>query len=164
MNQKLAVVFLCLLPTLCLFSQQSGSVSDTPEVAAQDTVVYKNPTGAMLRSLLVPGWGQFYNGKWLKGILVAGAEVGLVVNAYVLNQWAQDATEEDYREFYLDNRNLSFWLLGATILYSMADAYVDAHMYNFDETPDLTLDIRHQRERFSGILDSAYTIKLFVKF
>ena len=40
-------------------------------------------------------------------------------------------------EFYLDNRNLAFWYLGAAILISMADAYVDAHLAGFDVSPDL---------------------------
>ncbi len=160
-TQKLAFIFLSLLPLFCAFSQQEPAVVDT---TAQDTTVYKDPTGAMLRSLLVPGWGQFYNGKWFKGLLVAGTEIGLGINAYILNQWAQEATSEEYRLFYLENRNLSFWLLGATILYSMADAYVDAHLYNFDETPELSFDHRYQQERFSGIMDSAYVLNMAIRF
>ncbi len=161
-TRKLAFIFLCMLPAFCAFSQQSQSAA--VDSSAHDTTVTKNPTGAMLRSLVVPGWGQFYNGKWFKGLLVAGTEIGLVANAYVLNQWAKEATNEDDRYFYLDNRNLSFWILGATILYSMADAYVDAQLYNFDESPDLSLNRSIQHERFSGITDSAFTLNLAIHF
>ena len=118
---------------------------------AKDSLTTKNPTGAMLRSLAVPGWGQFYNGKWFKGILVVGAETGLVANAIVLNQWAKNSATEDERLYYLDNRNLSFWILGAVILYSMADAYVDAELFDFDESPDLSFNVRSNCEPLAGI-------------
>lgn len=128
--------------------------------STKDTIVTKNPTGAMLRSIFVPGLGQFYNGKWLKGIVIAGTEFGLITNAIVLNQWANDAETEDERYFYLDNRNLSFWLLGATILYSMADAYVDAHLYDFDDSPDLSFYMKKEIEPLVGIKTSALMMRL----
>ena len=114
----------------------------------------------MVRSIFVPGWGQFYNGKWFKGVVIAGVEVGLVANAVVLNQWANQAQTEEEFFFYIDNRNLSFLLLGATILYSMADAYVDAHLFNFDESPELTFFMQHQSEPHVGIQSSVLTMRL----
>lgn len=131
-----------------------------PNKAEQDTTFNKSPRGAMLRSIFVPGWGQFYNGKWLKGLLIAGAELGLITNAVVLNKWANEATTDEEYYFYIDNRNLSFWLLGATILYSMADAYVDAHLFQFDESPDLAFYIQHKAEPLVGIPSSILTIRL----
>jgi hypothetical protein len=137
------------------------SLSQTQSIASpKDTVISKNPTGAMLRSIFVPGLGQFYNGKWLKGIVIAGTEVGLIANAVVLNQWANESETDDERYFYLDNRNLSFWLLGATILYSMADAYVDAHLYDFDDSPDLAFYVKKETEPLSGLQSSALMMQL----
>lgn len=133
--------------------------SQTTE-SVKDTMVSKNPTGAMLRSIVVPGWGQFYNDKWLKGIVIAGAEIGLIANAVVLNQWAKEAETDDERYFYLDNRNLSFWLLGATILYSMTDAYVDAHLFNFDDSPDLSFFLKKDDEPLVGISSAALMMQL----
>jgi hypothetical protein len=98
----------------------------------------KSPSGAMLRSLAVPGWGQWYNGKKLKTVLVAGGEIGLVADAIIQNQLAARAQTDIDRLFYRDNRSLAIWWLAAAILYSMADAYVDAHMYHFDESPELS--------------------------
>jgi len=103
--------------------------------------VIKSPNGAMLRSLFVPGWGQLYNGKWFKAILVCGVEVGLISNAVYQNQMAVQSTGKLEREWYQDNRNLSVWWLLATVLLSMADAYVDAHLYNFDESLDLSIEM-----------------------
>ena len=162
----IAVCFI-LISAIAAMAQpmQPDSLSnDRTAQAPSDTVEKKNPTAAMLRSLVVPGWGQFYNGKWFKGIIIAGAEVGLVANAIVLNQWAKEAETEDERYFYLDNRNLSFWILGATILYSMADAYVDAHLFNFDESPELTFFFRRESEPLVGIRSSIVTMRLSFRF
>jgi hypothetical protein len=121
-----------------------GAVPDSAGVMAQ-----KSPSGAMLRSLAIPGWGQFYNEQWLKGIFVAGVELGILANAFIQNNLADKAETKAEREFYMDNRNLSYWWLAGTILLSMADAYVDAHLFGFDESIDLGLDIREETAPFA---------------
>jgi len=95
-------------------------------------------------------------------VAVAGAEIGLVTNAIVLNQWANTAATEEERLYYLDNRNLSFWILGAVILYSMADAYVDAALFDFDESPELSFDVLPQRDPGGGIAGT-YRINLCIR-
>jgi len=101
----------------------------------------KNPTAAMLRSLALPGWGQWYNEKKFKAVVMMGAELGLVADAIVQNQLAARSEQFYEREYYRNNRSLAIWWLGAVILYSMADAYVDAHLFGFDERPELTLGL-----------------------
>lgn len=102
----------------------------------------KNPTGAMVRSILFPGWGQLYNGKYFKAILVFGVEAGIIGYAIYMNQKAHESGISDFdREFYVDQRNVSYWRTGAVVLLSMLDAYVDAHLSDFDESPDLAIDI-----------------------
>jgi hypothetical protein len=91
----------------------------------------------MVRSLLVPGWGQWYNGKRWKAALAFGAEVGLAANAVVQNQYLQRAEDPVTREYHLSNRNTSNWFLAVVVLLSMLDAYVDAHFSDFDESPEL---------------------------
>lgn len=100
-------------------------------------VKVKSPTGALIRSVIFPGWGQFYNKKYFKALLVFGTETGLVANSIYLNQKYKASTTDLEREFYINNRNLSNWWLVGVILVSMADAFVDAHLHNFDENPDL---------------------------
>ncbi len=98
----------------------------------------KSPTGAMIRAIIFPGWGQLYNKKYVKAILVFGAEIGLVANSIYLNQKYTESSTELEREFYINNRNLSNWWLVGVILFSMADAFVDAQLSDFDESPDLS--------------------------
>lgn len=121
------------------------------EVSDSMQTSVKSPTGAMIRSLVVPGWGQWYNNKKLKAFVVFGAEVGLLINSIYLNQkyreWDRKfrASEPGFeqniiianREFYINNRNTSTWWLVGVVLFSIADAFVDAHLSNFDESADL---------------------------
>lgn len=116
-----------------------------------------------MRSLILPGWGQFYNGKWIKGLLVIGAEAGCIANAVIMNQWAQQTEDENLKFYYTDSRNLSYWLLAATILYSAADAYVDAHLADFDESPELSVQSAVDRERFLAAVYRRWEVRLSIR-
>jgi len=119
------------------FAQQNA-VSDSITTSVADFLrPKKNPTSAMLRSIAFPGWGQWYNGKRFKAVIVFGAEAGIIANTIYQNQKVQKSKSEFEREFYLENRRLSNWWLAGAILLSMIDAYVDAHLYDFDESPEL---------------------------
>jgi len=112
----------------------------------------RSPMGALLRSVAVPGWGQFYNRKYVKSAIVFGAESFFIVKSI---QWWKK-TEDQYdlvtqtesgRDFttylnYRDRRNDYLWLTGLSVFISMFDAYVDAHLSGFDVdlTPDFEGD------------------------
>ncbi len=106
--------------------------------AVRDTTRLPDPRGAMLRSILFPGWGQWYNGKKLKAGLVFAVETGLVANAVYQNSLASRATDERERFVYIDRRNQSLWWLAGAVLLSSLDAYVDAQLAGFDVGPDLS--------------------------
>lgn len=113
----------------------------------------KSPQGALLRSLALPGWGQFYNGQIIKAFIVLAGQGTLVGFAIYYHNKQADAGkraiefsgQRDFylaqEDFYRDRRNLMFWLMGATKLLSMLDAYIDAHLYDFDAGPDLALRV-----------------------
>jgi hypothetical protein len=128
---------------------QVGSVRHIP-AAIPDTThhAYSEPRYVMFRSMLVPGWGQLYNGSWIKATLFVGVEGALITQIIQdeqhLNQLSQTADDaqanNDEAAFdaainaYNDRLAASIsrrWLLGAAIAYSMVDAYVDAHFRNF---------------------------------
>ncbi|HLG94029.1 MAG TPA: DUF5683 domain-containing protein, partial [candidate division Zixibacteria bacterium] len=85
----------------------------------------------LLRSLAVPGWGQLYNKKPLKAVIVAGGQGALLGTAVVEWKRASNAKKdldlEGYR-IHTNNRNLFLWLYAAATVVSMLDAYVDAHL------------------------------------
>ena len=89
----------------------------------------------MFRSTLVPGWGQWANGKRVKAAVVLGSEGYLIyrglrarnreIDAKRLGQEAEAAVWNE------EKRDYAWWTLFAVIL-SMGDAYVDAHLRGFD--------------------------------
>jgi len=147
----------------------TATVADTGAVGLQisgESVVVppvkKSPKGAMIRSLILPGWGQFYNGKWFKGIVIGGTEIGLVIDAVIQNQMAVRAADQLEREFYQENRSLAIWWLGAAILYSITDAFVDAHLYDFDASPELSVIIKKANESYEHTGYSVFAMNLTI--
>jgi len=133
-------------------------VGSSPVTETQpDTVLQKkSPMGALLRSVAVPGWGQFYNRKYLKSVVVFGAEATFLTMAAVdwsrMNQHKKNFQNPDYPdrywefdqfEFYEDRRNMFLWITAGIVFLSMFDAYVDAHLYNFEkeQVRDLSVSI-----------------------
>jgi hypothetical protein len=89
----------------------------------------KSPTGIMLRSVVVPGWGQATNGAWVKAVAVAGVE-GLLISALVSDTrklGRLSASDPEYTTVF-DRRQRNAWWLGFTVALSMVDAYVDAQL------------------------------------
>lgn len=119
--------------------------SAIPDTVFKDSIVnhsmkksnFRSPGGALLRSLALPGWGQLYNKKYFKAVIIAGGEGVLLGTALVEWKRAADAKKdlsqpasirlEDYR-LHVNNRNLFLWLYAAATVFSMLDAYVDAHL------------------------------------
>lgn len=103
----------------------------------------RSPAGALLRSAALPGWGQFYNDRPVKGILLGTLELGLL--AFLITEHASaEAARDDYYESgdpadeasyekHRDRRLDLIWYTSAAWLYGMLDAYVDAHLFAFDE-------------------------------
>jgi len=123
------VWFLALLCLLCL------SVGSSVHGAQADSsaVLEKSPSGAVWRSALVPGWGQWYTEHRWKAALVAGAELflaGAVV--YEHEQVYRSATPSEADRHRDRRASFVLWFIG-TFVYSLLDAYVDAHLYGLDE-------------------------------
>lgn len=130
----------------------------TVEVAGPDSVVRRQrlqpggwseqPRVVMLRSLLVPGWGQVHNKAYLKGALVAGAEgwFGVLLFkdrrelARLLETVDRERLEGDPQGYELavnrynarlDDYVSRQWLFAGVLAYALVDAYVDAHFRDF---------------------------------
>ena len=126
-----------------------GDTTASPRRAPQPARGFDAPRWVMVRSALLPAWGQIHNRAWLKAALVAGAELTLIARL-VDDTRALDRLEEDIRiaqgrlddeaearavDAYnarLDRRTARAWLLGGLLAYALTDAYVDAHLRNFD--------------------------------
>lgn len=112
-------------------ASDQGVRRDTTAVAQTDSARYKSPSRIMIRSMLVPGWGQFTNGKKWKGITAVTADFVTLGGFLIESKRIHDSKTEEQRSFYRERRNTYLiWFVGIT-LYSMADAYVDAQLRDF---------------------------------
>ncbi len=140
-NKALFVLLLLASNPCFAHNSTKDSVAVIPKKALvnSDSVKLKKktPAGAMVRSILFPGLGQWYNNKKFKSLAIFCGETGLLANAIYLNQKLVKSSAEIERNFYIENRNISVWWLVGVILYSMGDAYVDAQLADFDESPEL---------------------------
>lgn len=109
-------------------------------------VMQKSATGAMIKSALMPGWGQLYNESYWKIPVVWGFlgyfAYGAIFNNNRYNEYADLAAKTtdtnwkakyvSVRDQYRDNRDSFFVYMGLTYLINIVDAYVDAHLFDFD--------------------------------
>jgi hypothetical protein len=109
---------------------------------------FDQPRWVMLRSLVVPGWGQLHNRAWAKALLIAGGEgllgVRMLDDRRALDRLQREAGAAEragdpagyaaaaaaYNR-RLDRLTGREWLLAGAVVYSLLDAYVDAHFRNF---------------------------------
>jgi hypothetical protein len=130
-----------LIAALCL-AVQLGVVGPNFAADRADKPL-KSTTGAVLRSIAVPGWGQYYTGHRLKAALYLigeGSFMWGISRNHDLMMAAKTSTDpyyHDYEQFYRNSRNKLIWWLAGAVLLSMGDAYVDAHLYKLDISPDL---------------------------
>ena len=97
-------------------------------------------------SVVTPGGGQFYNGKYLKSgvvLILEGSLIGLsIYNISKSNEWYDkyeiSGLSSDfvkYNEYYDRQQNYLFWF-GAVVLVSAIDAFVDAHLADYELKKD----------------------------
>jgi hypothetical protein len=152
------------------------------------------PGRAALLSTLLPGAGQFYNRKyWKPPILYAGAaaliywinfnstEYNRFNTAYASRMAFRTDTTQfaiqpgEFRDFS-DNelrvtrdsyrRDLEFSIIVSTAVYALniVDAYVDAHLRQFDLNEDISLSVHpllysYNYSQFAGGIKLNFTIK-----
>ncbi|HUI09738.1 MAG TPA: DUF5683 domain-containing protein [Bacteroidota bacterium] len=144
-----------------LAPRDSAARRDT--AGASDTLALRpthSPSLAMLLSAVAPGAGQLYNRSYWKVPVVVG--LGLYFASTWLDQnrrtqiyrqkyaasllpgapdYADSALYLSEREFYKEQRDTFAWYFFILYVVNIADAYVDASLYDFDVGPDLKLRV-----------------------
>ena len=109
-----------------------------------------SPTAAVVMTPLFPGWGQLYARNSWQAALGFGSEMYFWTNMLVRDRRAVrandfgeslpegDPTRERYRAIADENweqmRDFAWWSGGVLLIIAL-DAYVGAHLFNFDEDP-----------------------------
>ena len=132
----------------------SPPAAETPATAQDDSLNVWNtgvsPTVAVLMSPVFPGWGQLYARQSWRAALAFGAEMFFWTNLVMRDQRARRdhafaanfsegspnheyylaVGEEDWKQM----RDFAWWSGGALLILAL-DAYVGAHLFNFDSDP-----------------------------
>ena len=148
------VVWIILLGAFSITWAQAPDTLAQPDSVRTDTAWSPSPTGAVLRSLAVPGWGQLYNDQPVKAGVVAGLEVAWTAAAiFQFTEAGREAdraaafptTSDSYlahrqnRQVHLNQGRDYLWGLGLTVFYAMVDGYVNAQLYHFDAKMDAAI-------------------------
>jgi len=130
----------------------------------------KSPWGAVARSFLIPGWGQLYNDAPKKSIIFMVTDVSMLALYFHKDKNVQRIEQTRKRidrqlrdspfltpsqesilksrfnnltsdlDGALNDRNLFGWFFALSHLLGMVDAYVDAHLFQFDDKMNLAVE------------------------
>lgn len=104
--------------------------------APVDSLHTQPPRTALIRSLLLPGWGQFINGRPLKGLGFGAVAVVLAGRVVAQQRALGRADRRGAPDLELEdlaagrNTRVLLWVTNATL--AGIDAYVDAQLAGFD--------------------------------
>ena len=146
--------------------QDTSQLKQDTLKSKQDTLKSKehSPKKAAWMSAILPGLGQIYNEKIWKVPVIYGA-AGIIYYFYDMNASLYKEFKRAYKDFnngkikqykgydkaeelksakdyYRRNRDLNIILFGALYLANILEASVDAHLYNFDVSKNLSLEIK----------------------
>jgi len=136
MRRYFPIILLLLIiniPGIINAQMASKKFALSDELDRDDGYSSKSPKGAMIRSLILPGWGQVYNRKFIKALVFLGGETYFISRYLDLNDELKileatpgiSASDIDDKE---QERNGWGWLFGAGYFLAMGDAFVDAHL------------------------------------
>jgi hypothetical protein len=160
-------------------------------IAVRDTV--PEPTSVMYKSLILPGWGQVTNKQTWKVPVIYGLLAGVTAyTIYTHDRYQgykaayynsiQGNTDQrfgptpDYiptgqpSELYRTNRNTfrnrrDLSIIGIFIVYGLnvADAYIFAHLRDFDVSDDLSASLNPSIQNTEGKQTASLTLKISFK-
>lgn len=145
------IVILILLISFSNPAQQQESPDTIKTQNESGFVMQKSPWGAVLRSAVIPGLGQFYNEQYWHIPVVWGLlgwftynwiqnnkdykHYGDLYRNADINDYKAVAYKE-YRDFYRDQRDRFTIYFALTYLLNLVDAFVGAQLFDFTVKED----------------------------
>ncbi len=139
--KKILLMFLCIMFSSILWAESDSTrteVLNTPVVrekirVKREIVIPKDPFLASLLSAQMPGVGQMYSGKWLKGCLFLVGTVGCYIIANSYSERATDplATDETMQKY--ERLSGVFLITGLGLhIFNIIDAHKTAKRHNIE--------------------------------
>lgn len=129
-----------------LIGVSAQTEQDTVKTSGDSVVIQKettkSPWGAVLRSAVLPGWGQYYNESYWKIPLIWGV---FAAQTYYWNE--NNDTYREHKKEFIETGNIrakrirdsardqrdQILIYGILVYFlQLVDSYVDAHLFNFD--------------------------------
>jgi hypothetical protein len=174
----------CIVFLLCCFSISAF----TQDIQTQEAKQH-SPQRAAIYSAILPGTGQIYNKKYWKAPIVYAAfgTLGYFIhdnnsqykqfreaykirtdnNSGTIDKFADKYTDENLkalRDYYRRNVELSIIMTAFVYILNIIDASVDAHLFGFNVSDDLSLNIEPIYRPLNTPDISSAQIKLTLKF
>ena len=161
------VKYIAIILLICIVTIGKGQNTSAPDnnlQTEQKLPKIHNPHKATIYSALIPGLGQIYNKKYWKLPIIYGA-TGIFIYAFDFNNtqynkyrtayiqmknneitnfegYTDAATLLRIKDSYLRNRDLNVIVLAAIYMLNIVDATVDAHLFDYDISDDLSLNVQ----------------------
>jgi hypothetical protein len=137
----LAGLLLAAVPARAQDSTAAAPAQDTAQSAAPESIGHKpSATGNMLKSLVVPGWGQLSLGRELTALVFIAGEAGtltMVIKSQKDLNRARDAGDVELIDKYTKRREDWLVYMGINHVLSALEAYVSAKLWDFPGDLDL---------------------------
>lgn len=152
--KKLIYIF-----SLLILSYNLLLCQDTTKAEPKKFQMQKSPTGAIIRSLILPGWGQYYVESYWKAPLFLGA-AGTCAYFIIDNNSKFNSKQKEIdnlisidptnykinylkrqREVYRDNRDQAAFFLAGVYLLAAIDSYVGAHLFDFNVDDNVSVNL-----------------------
>ena len=111
----------------------AGRPTCATEVEADSTRTDSLPSthGALLRSAVLPGWGQFYNDRPVKGLFFGAASATALTAVAIEHRRIRSAPTPEEHQDRTARRNGRLLYFALSVALAAIDAYVDAHLADF---------------------------------
>ena len=116
-----------------LLALLAGRPAGATEAATDSTRTDTLPSahGALLRSAVLPGWGQYYNGRPIKGLFFGAASATALTAVVVEHRRIRSAPTPEEHQDRTARRNSRLLYFALSVALAAIDAYVDAHLADF---------------------------------
>ncbi|MEJ2494771.1 MAG: DUF5683 domain-containing protein [Ignavibacteriaceae bacterium] len=153
------IALIVLLVSITNIAQQQEKPDTIKVEEEQGFQMQKSPWGAVLRSAIIPGWGQFYNEDYLHIPVIWGL-LGWFAYNWVLNNKDYNHYSDlyknseidiyrTYRDFYRDQRDRFTIYFTIAYFLNLVDAFVGAHLFDFSVEEDYLLNTYRLNIRYN---------------
>ena len=112
-------------------TEEADSTRTVQSGSSTEATTLPSAHGALLRSAVLPGWGQFYNGHPVKGLFFGAASATALTSVVIEHRRIRSAPTPEEHQDRTARRNSRLLYFALSVALAAIDAYVDAHLADF---------------------------------